>query len=758
MGALQEVKKRTVTCALEPTPQRLSTLAATGSQGRELLHYYGFPQLARQLARIEPMQEAAVELLEGARVLLYKHPLPGEAQARLAYEYVLDEFVRFLEQQGRTVAEGESEGHVLLWFPLRVPEDPESWLKERWRTFLDKLTSAEGFRRTFALALNSAKLAGGAGFSVLETPIFSRSHALSMAGLYWLGLGKGLEVNRRDLDEAQILESKAEAEEDPKKTQKAHEDAARKRAKARAFEEQVRNLLSRQLDKESGTCAAQVLRKVLEGCSNLQEIPARLKRHNPALYAEIEQAALGYGSTAREQLNSARGNIFSKILWELVRLAEGNYELLPLPSLLSLQPFTRGLRPAGDAHGRFCYSCGQALGKKEEAYKSRRLLFEAPEQRAQSAGSSGWVKVCATCAGLSLLSPVKLSDEALVIRLGGRGEASEEARQAFERLVLNELGASAGPYISLRATETANDQDRTPAPQAWGRRQYATAKLALTLSPEVFRRGSEVRLYEKGGEVRLDPHALYAAAGLSRAYRQEIRAGNDLNRRLGRAVRYLDRGQWVFGEYELLLGLIEGGFDASDLATIQREAEEFRGGLEEMMRENEQAARDAQKYRDVVGYASLLHAFTEEARRALRDRTDLKQEDKDRELRKLVQLADSHPPIPFLNRVAAARTTTGEGYGYDEVRLYWDDRHQYGYQWAKGLLEEVDQEVSLNLERESTGEWEGKPSRFFSLRPEDLIAVAEFLRTRYPSSADWRNFLYQAKLFLFTRYPRLLQD
>ena len=739
--------------------QYIAALAGIGGPGGEFLHYYRAPRLARELerARITAAPQPVPILPEGARLLLYKHPLPGEAQARLAYEYVLAEFVRFLEQSDKAVAENESAGHVLLWFPSEAPSDPGIWLEERWRAYLEELTSAQGFRQTFALALNSAKLAGGAGFSTLETPIFSRPHALSIAGLYWLAMQKGLVVNRRDLEEADELLAKASEEPDAKKAKELRKKEEGKRKKARAFQEQVRAGFERLVSQSPDSRTSQTIRAVL-GEDDLQTLPTRLKAHNPQLYRQVEHAARGYGATAREQLNSARGDIFPKIVWEMVRLAEREYELYPLPPLLAAVPFASGLRQAGDAHGRFCYSCGKALAKGDPRFKSRRLLFEAPEQRAQSAGSSGPVDVCAVCAGLSLLGPVKLTGETQVVRLGGRGEVREEAQRALERQVLNELGASAGDYIALRATES--DKNGKPAPTVWGRKQYAIAKLAITFHPEVFRRGLEAYLYDKGREVRLRPSTLFATAALARAYRQEIRLGNDLNRRLGRAIRHFDQGKWVFGEYELLLGFTEGGFDANELPTIGREVEESRGNLSEvLMEEGGQAVREAQKQRHIVGYASLLYAFTEETRRALRDRKDLDQEAKDRELKKLVQLADAEPAL-FLNRAVAARTTPegAEGYGYDGVRLYWDERHQYGYRWSKELLEAVDREYGQNQQREGNEEINGRPARFLSLRPEDLAAVHGWLRTQYPSPADWRSFLYQTKLFLFTRYPRLLQD
>lgn len=763
MQAIQ-AKKLAALLAAKPElyQQYLPALAGLGEVGKEYLRYYRAPRLARKLARTRPKANGLVELPEGVRLLLYKHPLPGEAQARLAYEYVLAQFVRFLEQRDKAVAENESAGHVLLWFPLEAPDDPRAWLEERWQDFLKELTSAQGLRQTFVLALNSAKLADGAGFSTLDVPIFNDSHALTIAGLYWLGMEKGLEVNRRRLQKGKAKK----AQDFEKKVREGFK--AIKEELSKGYKKLVKKLIKKQpkpiedLKKlaDGYKSRFKIIREVLKQ-DDLQRLPELLERHLQR-HHEVKEAARGYGATAQEQLNSAHKDIFPKIVWEMVRLAEGKYQPYSLPPLLSVEPFSSGLRKAGDAHEGFCYSCGKDLAKGDPRFKSRRLLFEAPEQRAQSAGSGGPVDVCAVCAGLSLLGPVKLAEETLVVRLGGQGEVRKEAQRALEQQVLNELGASAGDYIALRATERDKEDKKKgkPAPTVWGRKQYAIAKLATTLHPEVFRRGLEAYLYDKGREIRLRPSTLFATAALARAYRQEIRLGNDLNRRLGRAIRHFDQGKWVFGEYELLLGFTEGGFDANELPTIGREVEESRGNLlEVLMEEGGQAVREAQKQRHVVGYASLLYAFTEEARRALRDREDLRQEDKDRELKKLVQLADAEPAL-FLNRAVAARTTPegAEGYGYDGVRLYWDERHQYGYRWAKELLEAVEREYGQNLQREGNEENNGRPSRFLSLRPEDLAAVHGWLRTQYPSPADWRSFLYQTKLFLFTRYPRLLQD
>jgi hypothetical protein len=163
----------------KPNPEWMSELAKSFLEAKSLFLYYQKPRLARRLSQFTPGSSLATPPT-GEQLLLFKHPIPGEAQARLAYEYVFEKFTQFLEQRNFAVAESQSAGHLLLWFPEQKPADSSEWLEQEWSVFLAELTSSQGFRDSFALALNSSKLADGAGFSVLKTPIFNSQHAVSL--------------------------------------------------------------------------------------------------------------------------------------------------------------------------------------------------------------------------------------------------------------------------------------------------------------------------------------------------------------------------------------------------------------------------------------------------------------------------------------------------------------------------------------------------------------------------------------------------
>lgn len=719
------------------------------------LVYYGTPRLARLLNQANQAGPPQDLSFPPNYLLLYKHPMPGESQAKLAYEYVFERLGMFLEKNNRAVIDSSSPGHLRLWFADAVPDNPQAWLQEQWEGFLQQLTSPQSFRESFALALNSAKLASGAGFATLETPFFNAQHAQSLAGLYWVALQKGLSVNRRDFQTAQELEQaaqqlEAEAQQntDSSKAKKLHSDAAKKRGdgqeklkKATSFLNDTLRFVLTEI-KQTSSSTAQVLSTALRACNNdLAQLPSKLLELYPSIYQNIIQAAKSYGPVAKEQINSARSDIFAKLIWELVRLAHGDYATYQMPPLLSVKAFASGVRPAGDANGLFCYSCGNALNKKEatQTFHSRRLLFESPEQRAQSASSSGPVKVCATCAGLSLLGPVKITSESLVIRIVGRKSSLvETVREMLERQVLSELGASAGNYINLLATE--RDKKQNPAPQVWGRKQYAIAKLALLLPQQVFEQSQAdigFVLLDKGNTVAISQAALLATATLARITQQDIRVGGDLNQALAKAVRYFDKQQWLLGEYTL----IKASKGLPDYK--QQSIDEVRGRLVNFM-----DATQAEYYKSVVAYATLLFAFTERAQREMKE---LKAEDREREMSKLLQISGTGSPIALVNRALAAGKSKSDSpsLGYSTARLYFDERFAHSYEWALQLSGKAEQHEAS----------ERGTSRFFEVSADDLIAVQVKLQQLFASrpSTSWKDFHYQVKLYLFTRYPKLMQ-
>ena len=202
-----------------------------------------------------------------------------------------------------------------------------------------------------------------------------------------------------------------------------------------------------------------------------------LAKHQPFAdkWKDTSNTSRQYSETAANQLSTQKGDIYAKIIWETCVLLYGKIIISPLEPLVSLQPIQWGMRLAGDNQSECCYSCGKPLDK-DNSFRSRRLLFESPEQRAQSGGSSGAVQVCTTCAALSILSPVKFAPDTLVIRFNAdERNVQDRVKQALERQALNEIGASAGRYINITCTEKLSDG--TPASQKLGVKQYAIAKM-----------------------------------------------------------------------------------------------------------------------------------------------------------------------------------------------------------------------------------------------------------------------------------------
>lgn len=127
--------------------------------------------------------------LIGQKQILYKSPLPGELQARLATESITDRFLEYLQKVHHIVALNESDRHVQIFIPNKTTED----FKTLWEKFLkDVAFSANGntvfqlpgLVQTFIVMLNAITLSDR-GFSTLDVPIITQEQSNILAALYF---------------------------------------------------------------------------------------------------------------------------------------------------------------------------------------------------------------------------------------------------------------------------------------------------------------------------------------------------------------------------------------------------------------------------------------------------------------------------------------------------------------------------------------------------------------------------------------------
>ncbi len=683
---------------------------------RELLDRLNAVRLLRMLTRVRAFGgPLALDLndlsMDGDRVLwrgepignvhvLYKVALPEEAQARVAHEIFFYRFIAFLGIDCHAVALHESDWDVRLFVPAPATLD----LPDAWRRFVVGAFSTSQLERTFAPLVNAIKLANR-GFSALDVPIVSEDQAAFLAAFYLANvqsLQRGDERRRREID---------------KLRQQLDNAQSRERARIEKRIAKIEAELSTHLDRY-GLAYEEV---------------DRLAREKPAWMARVRSLAQSAFTPLAGTQIAKVGNKVAKCVAHMRELAgmQGG-DLYQLPPLLAISPPSANARPGGDDSQRICYGCGRELPKGEKRYKANKFIFESPSQRLQSSSSETRPKVCASCAAVSFVSPIKLGSGRLVIRMRdrrtrGRLLADEQLRM----LVMGEMNIVAGTYALLQAHETAN---KKAVSDALGGLQYALYKVASSFEPEVFER------YEIEALVG---DALLTLPGRHLAWLHDLITVFDLARQtwhdkglfaaFGRAIRHVQHEEVIFAVYELLSsGII--GLPLSQVRSSQLEqlrAEHVR------WLEMEHKAERAQLFRDVAAMTGLLYAFCDYVRSTTRGTPAERIE-----VRKVIERADD----PYQVNYTVAGNTASE-----MATLYRNSDMHFCYDQTKALLRELGVDVA---EREVTQDNGRLTLRLFF---DDVVqAYTHLFETRYSSTKDQRDLVYELKLSLHARFAELI--
>ncbi|NJL56419.1 hypothetical protein HC928_15500 [bacterium] len=207
---------------------------------------------------------------------------------------------------------------------------------------------------------------------------------------------------------------------------------------------------------------------------------------NPEQFSSIINIASSFNKTAVDQIAGVKGDIFAKCIIEMYRLMEmTDTQIDPLITPLLVEKLFLQPRSPGDDNKEFCYSCGANLDAKTAEWQVRRLVFESPEQRRQSATGKGRPHICKSCAALAFASPLKLTGESIIVKLeaSSDSESTKLKLQDYLRMLTSkELHLSAGKYIILAAEKT---QGGDSAYSKLGQVQYAIAKVADIFPVEV---------------------------------------------------------------------------------------------------------------------------------------------------------------------------------------------------------------------------------------------------------------------------------
>lgn len=649
----------------------------------------------------------------GTLVHLYGSMMPQEAQARIAYETFIERFLRYLERNAKVLAIEPSELEVTLFVPdgVKRPNVPVVW-----KNFVDEAFSADEMQKTLVLLLNSVKLAER-GFSVPVVPVVSEGEADALASFVY--------ATARDI----------------RRRLKRYESSIAKGEKNAA---QLQQKLDKQRENYGEALAAM---DALE-----QREPERMRR--------IRELAQNYTTNATSQLKSTRAIVakFAPYIETLLTIPPEEY--IEIPPLLADIPMVPEPRLPGDAAGQLCYACGCVVpkarhGGKVPVYKANKFILQAPSQTLQGYFAQTEPAVCSVCAALAVACPIKMADDALIVSMRERGTGGEviaghsgstDARwlydQHLQMLTTGELRVAAGRYLLIAAKEQGPSGKLLKAQM--GGYEYALFKVASLLAADVLER-FEAESFLGASSRELPQRHVVALRYLIDVFDVQpwsLREDKAAYGAVADAVRYVERDALNHAIYRLFIGSKrKAHYSEVDLAWLERGRRAFARGLKYMAELNGDSTQD-RRFRDVAGLTGVLYALVSRCDYEMRQR-GTKDDDRLRELKKLVE--DVSNPNHFT--YGAAAHLNGQSAQLRRTQQTW-----FVYDEAMGLLDEVG---ASSAERDTPG---ANGYRQLQVHFDDIDAIYAWLFTkRYRNERDQRDFTYELKLSLYSRFPEMVR-
>ncbi|WP_055073930.1 hypothetical protein [Pseudanabaena sp. 'Roaring Creek'] len=725
--------------------------------------------------------------------ILYKSPIPGELQARLAIESAIDRFLEYLQKVHQIVVLEESDHHVRVFIPNK--EIPN--FKTLWQKFLEEIAFSTfgknqltGLVQTFIVMLNAITLSGR-GFSTLDVPILTRDQANVLAAWYFAVARdvKGRQTKRQEQIDAltdelknpeladkerksktKELQDKEEMQaKEKKKYQEYFQKGFDKSLKEQASAWQELGVITKELEKTGLTKAQKnklqkqqdnLRSKVVFSQESVQQKISLLaesrgdpfvflqldRKQDSEKFAKIEAIAKNFSKVATDQINATRGDIFTQCISEMYRLLETD-TFDPLPEqLLSEEIILPEWRSAGDDSKEFCYSCGVAIDAKTAKWQVLRFMFERPSQRRQSSSGEGRPHICTSCSALAFASPLKVTDESIILKLTSvKGDKDSVSIKDYVRMLTNkEMHLSGGRYLVLASDRTGGGDI---AAQKLGQVKYAMAKVASIFPVEVLTDFDFSLIVQSSQAINLKSRHLIFIKGVMEGYSQPIIiSGKDINMTLGDAVRYIDQDLPTLAEYTLTK--ISAPYGQLELEKVREaywlQIQKDLQAIGVSMESEHELPKRARLYRDVAALTGLTYAFAQSLENTAKKlmKTD---EDAEREVKKLIEKVDDAVAFGYYATLGDGNKTRVE------ARLWKNPDNYFIYGQTKDLLNLL--EITDREKKDESGKvW-------LDLYADDLLKVYQYFSSKkdYEQDKDWKNLTYNLELSLYTRFPELVR-
>lgn len=675
----------------------------------------------------------------------YRTVLPQEMQIKIAYDSLIERFMRFLQREKFAIRLSENDLAIQIFVP-QINPNIEFNLVSEWDRFIKFAYSEAELHKSFTLLVNSLKLANR-GFGYVRFPPATPDMGHWLAAFYMATLRERVLRNADNYKKADGAFRKA------RDNVKKYQD----QLNTDSLTERRRSGIETKLDDENQKLndAMQNRKSTLKvNQEELDQILSDLRHQTDTIrFDHAEKLSHQFNRTGSMQFSygtvklKAQGGK-SSIEDTIVDILNASITPPNCPfGLLNEMPEII-VRGAGDNAKNLCYSCGQYLPTNEKRQQANRFVLGDPSQRLQSGGNQTQPSVCGECLTVAFACPVKLTSGAIVVQLAldDWTDESFSIENHLRMLTLGELNLVAGRYLLINCREfVGSGSNRTLVSEKIGQRQYTLWRVAC-IFPAATLQTMKFTLFADGTEIPLKKRHFVWLSLLNEIFSPSLVIGQRDNIPLGQAIRLIQKDEVISAIYKLVTAETIGARQLTDWSySEKRSLEELREKHCDLLKDSSKGdklmSKQAEFYRDVAALTGLTYAYCDYLRGELRKKTDI---DTVREVKKLIEKVVN----PSFFNYEASDVLPGT-----RATMYCNDDNYFCYAEAKRLLEDT-LKLDLSDRKGRTDKGHESLTIFF----DDILNAYTAISQKYCKKAQQRKLSYQLKLNLHAKFASLFNQ
>lgn len=696
--------------------------------------------------RIQFMGESIGEIYS-----YYRTALPQEIQIKIAYDSLIERFIRFLQRGKCAIRLSENDLTVQIFVP-RTDRDAEFDLSFEWGEFIKFAYSETELYKSFTLLVNSLKLTNR-GFGYVRFPPATKDMAHWLAAFYIATLRERVLRNADNYKKADSAFKKALDNVKKYQDQLNTDSLTEKRRTSienKLADENIKLNDARQERKSALKVNQEDFDQILSGLQDQTETTHF--EHAEKLSRKLNRTGAMQFSYGTVKLKSQGGK--SSIEDTIVEILNAPIVPLNCPFVLFNEIPEVVVRGAGDNAKNLCYSCGRHLPTNEKRQQANRFVLGDPSQRLQSGGNQTQPSVCGECLTVAFACPVKLTSGSIVIQLAPHDQTDESfsIENHLRMLTLGELNLVAGRYLLINCREfVGSGSNRTPVSEKIGQRQYTLWRVAC-IFPTAALQTMQFALFAGGTKISLESRHFVWLSLLNEIFSPSLVVRQRDNIPLCQAIRLIQKDEVISAIYKLVTAESTGvkqltAQSYSEKRSLEELREKHCDLLEKSSNGDKLMNKQADFYRDVAALTGLTYAYCDSVRRLLVSNSKISGKQVQIEVKKLIE--DVANPTGFTYR--AAKEFGDKKYSDTSAKMVRKDDNYFCYDQAKRLLTDV---LELDISKRKDHDDNGQES--LKVYYDDILNAYAKLADEY-DKAEWRKLATELKQNLYAKFPFLFR-